>query len=124
MAQAIVTTAAGVARALQDYQFPYSIIVGALVAAAGAVQIATIAATKPSGVAHGGLDYVPSTGTYILERGEAVLQARQNQALTEFLEGRESNRPIVVNVDGEPLFRLLSDGLRSGRIEVPTRALV
>jgi len=124
IAQAVVNTAGGVVRALNDYQFPYSIIVGALVAAAGAVQIATIAATKPSGVAHGGLDYVPSTGTYILERGEAVLQARQNQALGEFLESRDSGRAIVVNVDGEPLFRLIADGLRNGRIEVPTRSLV
>jgi hypothetical protein len=124
LAEAIVNTAAGVTQALGSFPPPYCFVVAALVAAAGAVQIATIAAAKPSGVAHGGLDYVPSTGTYVLERGEAVLQARQNQALGEFLESHQSSRPIVVNVDGEPLFRLLSDGLRSGRIEVPTRALV
>ena len=123
IAQAVVNTAGGVVRALNDYQFPYSIIVGALVAAAGAVQIATIAATKPSGVAHGGLDYVPSTGTYILERGEAVLQARQNQALTEFL-GRQSAGRIAVYIDGRTLFDIVSDGARSGMIELPSRAIV
>lgn len=123
VAQAIVTTAAGVARALQDYQFPYSIIVGALVAAAGAAQIATIAAAKPSGVAHGGLDYVPATGTYILERGEAVLQARQNEALTEFLDRKSAGR-IAVYIDGRTLFDIVNDGARSGQIEIPARVVV
>jgi hypothetical protein len=39
---ATINIAAGVIRAFKDYSFPYSLIVGALVAAAGAVQIATI----------------------------------------------------------------------------------
>lgn len=40
---AIVSTAAGVARAFKDYQFPYSAIIAAAVGAAGALQIGTIA---------------------------------------------------------------------------------
>jgi hypothetical protein len=43
MGEAVMSTASGVARALKDYPFPASIIVGAIVAAMGAVQIATIA---------------------------------------------------------------------------------
>ena len=49
MAEAVVSTAAGVARALKEYSWPYSVIVGALVAAAGAIQIATIASATPGG---------------------------------------------------------------------------
>lgn len=41
--EAIMSTAAGVARAFKDYKFPVSLAVAALVGAAGAVQIATIA---------------------------------------------------------------------------------
>ena len=31
-----------------------------------------------AGVAHGGLDYVPRTGTYLLEKGEKVTPAAEN----------------------------------------------
>lgn len=46
IAEATINTIAGVARALKDYIFPYSLIVGALTGAAGAVQIAKIASTS------------------------------------------------------------------------------
>lgn len=38
----IVSTAAGIARALSDYAYPYSLIIGGLVAAAGAVQLSAV----------------------------------------------------------------------------------
>ena len=53
---ATVKTAQGVARALSDYPFPVSAVIGGLVAAAGAVQIAKIASTP---MAEGGI--VPAT---------------------------------------------------------------
>lgn len=43
---AISSTAQGVARALKDYGWPYNFVVGGLVGAAGAVQIANIANTE------------------------------------------------------------------------------
>ena len=46
VAQATINTIMGVTRALSDYIFPYSLIVGALTAAAGAVQINKILSTK------------------------------------------------------------------------------
>lgn len=65
MAEAVMSTAAGVARAFADYIFPYSAIIAGLVGALGAVQIATIASTpipqyfrgvksSPEGIAHVG----------------------------------------------------------------------
>lgn len=62
---AIMNTAVGVARAFKDYIWPYSAVVAALVGAAGAVQIATIAST---GFAEG-TDTVPS----MLSPGEMVV---------------------------------------------------
>lgn len=37
------------------------------------------------GAAHGGLGYVPSETTYLLQRGERVVSPRQNEDLTNFL---------------------------------------
>lgn len=61
MAEAIISTAAGIARALKDYSWPLNIIVGAMVAAAGAVQISKIASARPGG---GGGVSAPSAGGY------------------------------------------------------------
>lgn len=78
MAMAIVHTAAGVTRAFEDYPWPFSMIVGGIIAAAGAIEIATIAATKfhSGGIirAHGGLavDEVP----IIAQSGEGILSRR------------------------------------------------
>jgi hypothetical protein len=47
IAAAVIHTAAGVARAFEDYQWPVSILVGAAVAAAGAAQVSQIANTQP-----------------------------------------------------------------------------
>lgn len=46
IAEATINTIGGVVRALKDYVFPYSLIVGALVGGAGAAQIAKIASTQ------------------------------------------------------------------------------
>lgn len=42
------------------------------------------------GVAHDGLDYVPKTGTYLLEKGERVVKKENNNAMM-------SNRPVNIN---------------------------
>lgn len=52
----------------------------AFAAATGAVQLATI-----KGQFHGGIDNVPSTGTYLLESGERVVDKRLNRDLSAFL---------------------------------------
>lgn len=59
-AEAVVSTAAGVARAFADYPFPVSAAIGGIVAAAGGVQVATIASQEYSGA--GGGASAPSVG--------------------------------------------------------------
>ena len=49
---------------------------------AATAQLAAMASTKTAGVmgqAHDGLDYVPRTGTYLLEKGERVVKKEDNQ---------------------------------------------
>jgi len=126
-AEAVVSTAAGVARALKDYAFPYNIIVGGIVAAAGAAQIAKINSQK---VAHTGLDYVPREEPYLLAPAERVVQAPANRDLTDFLESQRQGRGLsqMVNLslvlDGTVLGRVLGQLTRDGRLEINERAIV
>ena len=76
---------------------------GALAAKArieGMINIASIAAVGLAGVAHGGLDNVPTEGTYLLDRGERVLSPNQNEDLTKFLSNQQQMMAmpqIVIN---------------------------
>jgi tape measure domain-containing protein len=69
---------------------PIPVIGPALGAAAAAAavamgmgQVRMIQQQQPAGIAHGGLDYVPSESTYVLQRGERVLSPRQNVEISE-----------------------------------------
>ena len=55
---------------------------------AAAMGAAFGASTGAIGAAAGGLEDVPETGTYILHKGERVVQPEQNVALTKFLEAQ------------------------------------
>lgn len=83
LATAIVSTAVAVTEALRVAP-PVGFVLAGIAAAAGAMQIAVIAAT-PMPAAHGGLDYVPAEQTYLLDKGERVLSPNQNKDLTNFV---------------------------------------
>lgn len=109
ISEAIVSTYTGAARALKEWPWPYSVVVAGIVTAAGMASVATIASQKPAGAAHGGLGYVPSEQTYILDRGERVLSPRQNEDLTDFLGGEGGGggmpRSGDIYLDGEKFGR-------------------
>ena len=93
LAGTIMDTAKGISAAFagppSGPPWPLNIAQAALVAATGAAQIATI-----KGQAHDGLDRVPSTGTYLLERGERVVDRRLNRDLSSFLSGRPTLQTV------------------------------
>ncbi len=76
-------------------------------AAAAAVVVQTndlmsaIQGVALSGMAHNGIDNIPKEGTWLLDGGERVLNPKQNQDLTRFLNDRESanNGSISIKVD-------------------------
>ena len=77
--EAIVNTASGVARALKDYPWPFNAIVGAIVAALGAVQIRLIT-SQPLPLAKGAVFekptefFTPAGGRYLVgEAGTEIL---------------------------------------------------
>jgi hypothetical protein len=100
---AIINTAAGITETFKQHGFPAAIPFAVALAAQGAAQVATI-----KGQAHDGLDKIPSTGTYMLEKGERVVGRRLNQDLSGFLQSagdtsisnsvdRTSNRSSTFN---------------------------
>ena len=80
-AEAIVNTAAAIARANKDYSYPASLSVMAAAAAAGATQVAAITSTEFKGYAGGG--YVTGAGT----------------STSDSINARLSNREFVVNAE-------------------------
>ena len=72
-------------------------------AAATAIGLATPMATAAiaaansglAGMAHSGIDSIPEKGTWLLERGERVLSAKQNQDLMQFLEHPQPAESVV-----------------------------
>ncbi|MBD8370325.1 phage tail tape measure protein, partial [Klebsiella pneumoniae] len=71
IAQSIVAIQQGIAMASAN-PFPYNITAMASVAAATAGIVSNIAAV---GMAHDGIDAVPETGTWLLQKGERVVTA-------------------------------------------------
>lgn len=128
IAEAIASTYAGAARALADWPWPYSIAVAASVVAAGIANVATIAASKPSGQAHAGMTSIPGNGdqTWMLQGGERIVSKNQNEDLTDMLEGRgpSSSPAIHVSIDGFDFFRLMKTASMDGRLQISSRAIV
>ncbi len=91
---ALIGALTGAARTLGDLPFPANIVAAAGVLAKGLVFVAAI-----KGAAAGGLENVPSTGTFLLHQGERVLSAAQNADLTRFLQrpsGEGGGRSVTI----------------------------
>lgn len=84
-------------RTMGAYPYPINAALAGISLATSLVQVAHIASTS-SGIAHGGLDYVPKEQTYLLDRGERVLSPKQNKDLTAFLENQDSGGVTIENV--------------------------
>jgi hypothetical protein len=87
---AIISTAAGIAQAFEDYSWPFSLIVAGIVAAAGAVQIATIASQQfavgspdiPRDMVanvHKGETIIPETFADSIRKGDLTLSGQGGQ---------------------------------------------
>ncbi|MCU4491465.1 tape measure protein [Acinetobacter guillouiae] len=74
---------------------------GAAVMAALMPAITTISSISLAGMAHDGIDNIPSEGTWLLDGGERVLNPQQNKDLTNYLANSKSQGPnIVINNNG------------------------
>ena len=125
IAQSIIAIQQGIAMAAAN-PFPYNLAAMASVAASTASIISNISAV---GMAHDGIDAVPETGTWLLQKGERVttaatsakLDATLDRVATQSTGGAIYAPNLNFNVNGDPsdvqismMKKAASDGARMG----------
>ncbi|MFK1121604.1 phage tail tape measure protein [Pseudomonas aeruginosa] len=95
-------------------------IVGPILAPAAAAtaagitapMVAGVAASALAGMAHDGIDAVPETGTWLLQKGERVTTAETSAKLDKTLDDVRSNQ----SSGGAPTINLIEDRSRAGQV--------
>lgn len=111
LAQIFLNNKVALSEAWASAPFPYNVPAVAMAALETGALAAAAQTITPmfSGIAHGGLDYVPKEQTYLLDKGERVLSPNQNKDLTNFMQGNQNGGGgggvgevnIVVSVDAK-----------------------
>jgi dGTP triphosphohydrolase len=122
----IMSTAQAVMKIWEQYGWPWGAIFSVSAVAAGAAQLSNISK------AHAGLDYVPEESTFLLQRGERVIQPEANRDLTDFLDGGRVSGgsrggQMIHNhvyIDGREILNYLSEASRDGRLIIDAKSVV
>lgn len=85
--QAIINTEVGATAALKTDPTGF---MSMMTRGMGYASVGLIAAQTIQGMAHNGINNIPREGTWLLDGGERVLNPKQNQDLTSYLEKRNS----------------------------------
>lgn len=97
IAQAVISTEVAAAKALELGPI-MGIPAASLIRGLGYASVGLIAAQTISGMAHSGIDNIPKEGTWLLDKGERVVDARTNSDLKDFLQtSNKSGGNITVN---------------------------
>lgn len=128
-ANAIISANEAGAKAMAAYPNPVmGMSVGAMVKGIGLANAGVIAATGLKGMAHSGLDKVPETGTWLLEKGERVVTSNTSAKLDATLESLRSqnaegggetvvsNVYITLNGEGDVSSRNEEGGSQLGKL--------
>ncbi|OCG59931.1 tape measure protein [Gilliamella sp. Nev3-1] len=98
IAQAMISTEVAAAKALELGPI-MGVPAASLIRGLGYASVGMIAAQTISGMAHSGIDNIPKEGTWLLDKGERVVDARTNSDLKDFLQtSNKSGGNITVNV--------------------------
>lgn len=98
IAQAIISTEVAASKALELGPI-FGISAASWIRGLGYASVGLIAAQTISGMAHSGIDSIPREGTWLLDKGERVVDARTNADLKNFLDtSKSSGGSITVNV--------------------------
>ena len=100
LAQIFMNNKVALSEAWASAPFPYNVPAVTMAALETGALAAAAQAITPSfsGIAHGGLDYVPKESTYLLDKGERVLSPRQNTDLTKFMASSQKTNEANVNI--------------------------
>ncbi|WP_375058420.1 hypothetical protein [Zobellella sp. DQSA1] len=115
LASVLMSSVDAIGKAWASAPFPFNLpAVATTTVQTGVLQAMVQSVAMPVGQAHDGIDYLPKSGTWNLERGERVTGAALNRDLTQFLD-RENRQggarggagPISVSVEvinqGQPV---------------------
>lgn len=126
MREAIIEGKAAILKAWNSAPFPANLPAVAITTASTAMVIRDIM----KGQAHDGYDSLPSTGTYMLEKGERVVSSRINKDLTHFLQKSSdpsfNNQPslnLTVNGVSDPDLVVNALASRKGELEAMIRQI-
>lgn len=98
IAQAIVNTEEGATKALAQGGAYGSLLAG-VVRATGYASVGLIAGQTIAGMAHDGIDNIPKEGTWLLDKGERVVDSRTNADLKNMIANNNGGGPqININV--------------------------
>ncbi|MEG9482753.1 tape measure protein [Mannheimia sp. HC-2023] len=131
IADSIIKIQQGIAGAAA-LPFPQNIGAMATVASETANIISNIQSVSLGGMAHSGIDNVPKEGTWLLDKGERVVDSRTNQDLKTFLSnanrGGASGQRSAINVkiinNGQPVeAKVSSEETVDGNIQMTVELL-
>ncbi|MEG1232522.1 MAG: hypothetical protein RSE18_01705 [Acinetobacter sp.] len=99
--QAIISTELAATRALELGPI-LGIPASTLVRGMGYASVGLIAGQTIAGMAHDGIDNIPKEGTWLLDKGERVVDSRTNGDLKSYLKNssNSSNGDIIINNNG------------------------
>lgn len=103
-ASAIVSAHLAAVQTTADITLPF---VGKIPAASailgfGYANAGIIAAQTLAGMAHDGIDNVPNEGTWLLDKGERVVDSRTNADLKNYLSNRSAKDRVNININVPP----------------------
>lgn len=87
----IVATEEAATKAMAAFPPPYSLGLATAVRTMGYTSIGMVAGQALAGMAHDGIDNIPQEGTWLLDKGERVVDSRTNADLKSFLSGSSGN---------------------------------
>lgn len=92
MAQAVINTELAATKAMAEGGMIMGIPAATAIRAVGYASVAMIAGQTLAGMAHDGIDRVPETGTWLLQKGERVVTASTSAKLDATLERVQQSR--------------------------------
>lgn len=92
MAQAVINTELAATKAMAEGGLIMGIPAATAIRAVGYASVAMIAGQTLAGMAHDGIDRVPETGTWLLQKGERVVTASTSAKLDATLERVQQSR--------------------------------
>ncbi|WP_162626611.1 hypothetical protein [Acinetobacter sp. CFCC 10889] len=98
IAQAMINTEVAATKAMAEGGYVMGIPMATAIRGLGYASVGMIAAQTIAGMAHDGIDSVPKEGTWLLDRGERVVDSRTNADLKDYLAKGGGSGDVHISV--------------------------